>query len=90
MSHFNPKFTTLSIKEEIRNMGISQRMPSFYYEKISGRQEGKSVYQLHKTSGYEEEDKEFDLARGKMYIKNFDFTEMSERELEVVEQLQRF
>ena len=74
----------------MKEMGISQRMPSFYYEKVAGRQEGKSVYRLHRTAQAEEEENEFDLAKNKLYIKDFDFTEMSALELEIVEQLRRF
>jgi hypothetical protein len=42
--HFNPKFTSSSVEEEMRSMGIAERRPSFFYEKIFGRVGGKSVY----------------------------------------------
>ena len=44
---------------------------------MSGRKEGKSVYQL--KSFFEDDDFAFDLAKGKMYI-DFDFTDMGESE----------
>ena len=66
----------MNIEEELKNMGICEGRPSFYYEKVSGRQEGKSVYRLSHKGPQEDEDFEFDLAKGKMYIKNFDFTDM--------------
>lgn len=72
-------------------MGIKDRCPSFYYEKVAGRQAGKSIYQLNKgTNHLVEDDFEFNLAEGKMYIKDFDFTDMPEREIEIQEQLVEF
>jgi len=61
-------------------MGVQDRCASFYYEKVAGREAGKSVYQLKKHDTADD-DFEFDLARGKMYIKDFDFTDMPEREV---------
>ena len=89
-SHFNPKFTSMDIKEEMRQLGVEESRTSFYYEKVAGRQEGKSVYRLSKKGGAAEEDFEFDLAKGKMYIKEFDFTEMPQKELDIEETLRRF
>lgn len=80
----------LEVEEELRNMGIEEKRSSFFYEKVAGRAGSKSVYRLSKTGAFEDEDKEFDLANGKMYIKDFDFTGMPPSEVEMVEQLQRF
>jgi hypothetical protein len=44
--HFNPKFTSLSVDEEIKTLGIEERRHSFFYEKVFGRSGGKSVYRL--------------------------------------------
>lgn len=89
-SHFNPKFTSLKIDREMKDMGIDEGRASFFYEKVSGRQEGKSVYRLSRKGPFEDEDFEFDLANGKMYIKNFDCTEMPQKELDIEETLRRF
>ncbi len=89
-SHFNPKFSSMNIHEETKNMGIDEGRPSFYYEKVAGRKEGKSIYRLSNKGGFEEEDFEFDLAKGKMYIKDFDFTDMPNKELDIEETLRRF
>ena len=75
MSNYNPKFTSLNVPEEMKAMGLDESRKSFYYEKVKGRQEGKSVYKLTKTEHYSI-DEEFDLANGKMYIKNWDFSDL--------------
>lgn len=80
----------MKIDEEMKNMGIAEGRTSFYYEKVSGRSEGKSVYRLSRKGQIEEEDFEFDLAKGKMYVKNFDFTDMPQKELDIEETLKRF
>lgn len=77
----------MKIDDELKAMGIEDFRPSFYYEKISGRSEGKSVYRL---SMKKDEDFEFDLANGKMYVKDFDFTDMPQKELDIEETLRRF
>lgn len=79
----------LPIKEELEAMGVKDRCSSFYYEKVAGRTAGKSVYQLKKMPT-NDEDFEFDLARGKMYIKDFDFTDIPEREVNIQDQLKIF
>jgi len=48
------------------------------------------VYRLSRKGPQEEEDFEFDLAKGKMYIKNFDCTEMPQKEIDIEETLRRF
>ncbi len=38
--YFNPKFTSQPVNEELRAMGLEERRPSFFYEKVFGRTGG--------------------------------------------------
>lgn len=90
-SHFNPKFTTLSIDEELWAMGVTDRRHSFYYEKVFGRHAGsKSVYRIPSNAKLDDDEFEFNLAKGKMYIKNFDFTGQSPGEDEMEQTINEF
>jgi hypothetical protein len=71
--HFNPKFTSQSVEEEMRSMGIAERRPSFFYEKVFGRVGAKSVYRLRKIGGAPLEPAHL---KETCYIKDFDFTNL--------------
>lgn len=85
--HFNPKFSSQPVGEEMRAMGIEERRPSFFYEKVFGRTGGWSVYWLRKV-GYTEIEPSHQ--RETCFIKDFDFTSLPLSEEELVKELKRF
>lgn len=71
--HFNPKFTSLNVEEEMKVMGVEERRPSFFYEKVQGRGNSKSVYRLRKVGNTEIEPSH---QKETGFIKDFDFTNL--------------
>lgn len=86
--HFNPKFTSQPVNEELRAMGLEERRPSFFYEKVFGRTGGGwSVYRLRKVGRTEIEPSHLWET---CFIKDFDFTSLPVPEEELVKELKRF
>jgi len=85
--HFNPKFSSQPVGEEMRAMGLEERRPSFFYEKVFGWTGGRSVYQLRKVGGW---DIEPSYLWETCFIKDFNFTALPKPEEELVKELKWF
>lgn len=85
--HFNPKFTTLSVENELTNMGLSDWRPSFFYEKVVGWPGSKSVYKLKYVGNIDYEPSHL---KETCFIKEFDFTNLPIPEAELMRELKWF
>lgn len=85
--HFNPKFTSQPVGEEMKAMGLEERRQSFFYEKVFGRTGGRSVYKLRKVGN---RDIEPSHLWETCFIKDFNFTSLPAPEEELVKELKWF